>query len=183
LLSISHPGVAAELASSSEGADGPGVRTLAYRNLAAVYPAIVRAYQLGVSLPDAPLQVFLKATAGLRRTTKAERLSIERIGQDVFRKSQLAYSNNRCSMTGVTEPTLLRASHIVPWAECDDDATGSTSTTASCSQPCGTPPSTPARSASPTTAPSSSIHSSAQPSAPCSSPRPHPNWPAFRRDI
>jgi hypothetical protein len=25
-------------------------------------------------------------------------------------------------MTGVTEPTLLRASLIVPWAECDNDA-------------------------------------------------------------
>ena len=25
-------------------------------------------------------------------------------------------------MTGVADPALLRASHIVPWAECDDDA-------------------------------------------------------------
>ena len=25
-------------------------------------------------------------------------------------------------MTGIADPALLRASHIVPWAECDDDA-------------------------------------------------------------
>ena len=26
----------------------------------------------------------------------------------------------RCPLTGITDPALLRASHIVPWAECDD---------------------------------------------------------------
>ena len=34
----------------------------------------------------------------------------------------LEYSKHRCPLTGVAEPALLRASHIVPWAECDDDA-------------------------------------------------------------
>ncbi|HKN26571.1 MAG TPA: HNH endonuclease signature motif containing protein [Roseiarcus sp.] len=121
-LSISHPGVAAELASGSEGAVGPDVKTLEFSDLATLYAAIARAYQLGASLPDAPLQVFREVTAGLPRTTEAERLTVERIGQDVFRKSLLAYWSNRCPMTGVTEPSLLRASHIVPWAECDDDA-------------------------------------------------------------
>jgi putative restriction endonuclease len=26
-----------------------------------------------------------------------------------------------CPITGITDPALLRASHIVPWAECDDE--------------------------------------------------------------
>ncbi len=121
-LSISHPGVAAEIAGVTGGVDGPGVKTLEFSNLAALYAAVARAYQLGVSLPDAPLQAFRQASAGMPRTTEAERLTVERIGQDIFRKSLLAYWNNRCPMTGVTEPMLLRASHIVPWAECDDDA-------------------------------------------------------------
>ena len=30
------------------------------------------------------------------------------------------YWGARCSITGITDPALLRASHIVPWAECDD---------------------------------------------------------------
>ncbi len=89
-LSLSHPGVAAEMASASGAVVGPGVRALAFPNLAALYAAVARAYQLGVSLPDAPLQVFLKAAAGLPRTTEAERLTVERIGQDVLRKSLLA---------------------------------------------------------------------------------------------
>jgi putative restriction endonuclease len=30
------------------------------------------------------------------------------------------YWGARCPITGITDPALLRASHIVPWAECDD---------------------------------------------------------------
>ena len=28
----------------------------------------------------------------------------------------------RCPLTGITDPALLRASHIVPWAKCETDA-------------------------------------------------------------
>ena len=121
-LSISHPGVAAEIAPTTTTVDGPGVRTLELSSLAALYAAIARAYQLGVSLPDAPLQAFRKQSVGLPRSTEAERLVVQRIGQDVFRQSLLAYWNHCCPMTGVSDPSLLRASHIVPWADCDDDA-------------------------------------------------------------
>jgi putative restriction endonuclease len=31
------------------------------------------------------------------------------------------YWGARCPITGITDPTLLRASHIVPWAECGDE--------------------------------------------------------------
>jgi putative restriction endonuclease len=31
------------------------------------------------------------------------------------------YWGSRCPLTGITESALLRASHIVPWAECDDE--------------------------------------------------------------
>ena len=38
------------------------------------------------------------------------------------RRALLSYWEGRCPLTGVTEPALLRASHIVPWAECANDA-------------------------------------------------------------
>jgi predicted restriction endonuclease len=31
------------------------------------------------------------------------------------------YWGGRCALTGITEPVLLRASHIVPWADCNDE--------------------------------------------------------------
>ena len=40
----------------------------------------------------------------------------------IFRQALLRYWNGRCPLTGITDPSLLRASHIVPWAECQTDA-------------------------------------------------------------
>jgi len=31
------------------------------------------------------------------------------------------YWGGRCPMTGITDHALLRASHIVPWSECNDE--------------------------------------------------------------
>jgi hypothetical protein len=45
---------------------------------------------------------------------------VERIGQDLFRDALTDYWSGRCPLTGITDPALLRASHIVPWAECCD---------------------------------------------------------------
>jgi len=50
----------------------------------------------------------------------AERLVIQRIGQNVFRDALMDYWGGRCPLTGITEPALLRASHIIPWSDCDD---------------------------------------------------------------
>jgi predicted restriction endonuclease len=67
------------------------------------------------------LAVFQKRTAALPSTTEAERLTVVRIGQDIFRDALLEYWNGRCPLTGITDRALLRASHIVPWAECESD--------------------------------------------------------------
>src|SRR5262249_4186955 len=64
---------------------------------------------------------FTAKTANLPRNTEAERWVIQRIGQDVFRAALLAYWDSRCPLTGITDPALLRASHIVPWSDCNDE--------------------------------------------------------------
>jgi HNH endonuclease len=45
---------------------------------------------------------------------------VQRIGQDIFRAALMDYWGGRCPITGITDAALLRASHIVPWSECDD---------------------------------------------------------------
>jgi predicted restriction endonuclease len=72
-------------------------------------------------LPDAPLLRFRAETAKLPRTTEAERLVVQRIGQNLFRDALLDYWDRRCPLTGITEPALLRASHILPWSNCNDE--------------------------------------------------------------
>ena len=121
LLSIDHSGVAAEIgALLPSPVPGPGLATFMFTTLAHLYAALDRVYKLAVSLPDAPLARFQVKTAGLPRTTEAERLVIQRVGQDVFRGALIDYWGGRCPLTGITDPALLRASHIIPWSDCDD---------------------------------------------------------------
>jgi hypothetical protein len=124
LLSLEHNVVIAEigLASTAGGLTGPGAATFIFEGLHDLYSALDHAYRLTVSLPDAPLQRFNAETLYLPRTTEAERLVVERVGQTLFREALLKYWNDRCPLTGITDVQLLRASHIVPWAECETDA-------------------------------------------------------------
>ncbi len=81
-----------------------------------------RAYQLARTLPHQLLRDFEQKTAGMPRSTEAERLVVQRVGQDVFRAGLMEYWGGRCAVTGLAVPELLRASHIKPWAACETDA-------------------------------------------------------------
>ena len=88
----------------------------------ALHRLLRRAFQLSRRLPDQLLHEFEKKTAGLPETTEAERLVVQRVGQDLFRAGLLDYWEGRCAASGLAVPELLRASHIKPWAACASDA-------------------------------------------------------------
>lgn len=121
-LALDHPGVKSELGLAPVPITGPGIVRHAFETLGQLYAVLPRLYQLAASLPNAPLNAFQEKTANLPKSTEAERLVIQRIGQDVFRAGLMDYWQGRCPLTGITDPALLRASHIVPWAQCDSDA-------------------------------------------------------------
>jgi len=50
------------------------------------------------------------------RPTEVVEERIGRRGQGFFRNAVLSAYDNRCCLTGIASPALLRASHIVPWA-------------------------------------------------------------------
>ncbi len=119
-LASDHAGVVREFG-PGPAAEGPGLARWTYPDKGALYAALLRLYALGVSLPDAPLARFAHATADLPRTTEAERLVVQRVGQGIFRQALMEYWGGRCAVTGISDPRLLRASHIVPWAACATD--------------------------------------------------------------
>jgi HNH endonuclease len=122
LLSIGHSGAAAEVgAVPVSPKPGPGLATFVLNDLHDLHSALDRVYRLAMSLPEAPFARFKSKTANLPRTTEAERLVIQRIGQDIFRDALMDYWGGCCPITGISESGLLRASHIVPWAECTDE--------------------------------------------------------------
>lgn len=88
----------------------------------ALHRLLRRAFQLSKALPNALLRTFEKQVAALPMTTEAERLVVQRVGQNLFRDGLLDLWEGRCAVTGLAVPALLRASHIKPWADCDTDA-------------------------------------------------------------
>lgn len=94
----------------------------AFPNLTALYAVMPRVYQLGVTLPDGPLEEFRAAVANLPKSAEAERLVIQRVGQNIFRDRLMTYWQGRCPLTGITDAALLRASHIIAWKDCASDA-------------------------------------------------------------
>jgi putative restriction endonuclease len=91
-------------------------------DIPALHRLVRRAFQLSKALPDELLHVFEKKIAALPRTTEAERLVVQRVGQEVFRSGLIEYWEGRCAVTGLAVVPLLRASHIKPWAVCANDS-------------------------------------------------------------
>lgn len=121
-LALDHAGVIEELALPVAKMPGPGLARYAFDTLGALYGVLPRVYQLAVSLPDAPLRDFQTKIKDLPKTTEAERLVVQRIGQDIFRAGLMDYWQGRCPLTGISDAPLLRASHIIPWKDCPTDA-------------------------------------------------------------
>lgn len=71
--------------------------------------------------PNRVADEFKSKTATMPKTTEAERLVVQRVGQGLFRTALLDYWQGRCCVTGLDVPELLRASHIKPWAKCESD--------------------------------------------------------------
>jgi hypothetical protein len=91
-------------------------------SLSVLHRLLRRAFQLSRTLPNELLHNFEKQVASMPRTTEAERLVIQRVGQSLFREGLFDFWEGRCAVTGLNVPELLRASHIKPWAACDTDA-------------------------------------------------------------
>lgn len=123
LVGTSHRGVGSELADELEPApfSHEGFDCFKAPSSSNLFRIIGRIWALVRSLPNEPLVEFERLVREEPSTTEVERLRKERIGQDVFRRALLRYWEDACAVTGVKNPTLLRASHIIPWSVCEND--------------------------------------------------------------
>lgn len=121
-LALDHGGVVDEFDQVPSGMPGPGLARYRFDTTTEIHEAVGRVYDLSMSLPDSPLIEFQAKIAGMPRITETERLAVQRIGQGIFRDRLLLFWKGRCPMTGISEPSLLRASHIKPWRDCDTDS-------------------------------------------------------------
>jgi putative restriction endonuclease len=91
------------------------------RRIEELYPVLQRASAIARTIPNRVADRFRLAKLRLPQGTEAERMVVQRVGQDLFRSALLDYWNGRCCVTGLAVPGLLRASHIKPWAKCESD--------------------------------------------------------------
>lgn len=96
----------------------PGVTAVGYE---ALYDVLRTAAAHARTLPNRVADAFRRETADLPRSTEAERIVVQRVGQNLFRAALLDYWQGRCCVSGLAIPGLLRASHIKPWAACGND--------------------------------------------------------------
>lgn len=123
LVGTSHRGVGCELSDELQVAPHThdGFDCFVAPSSSDLFRIIGRIWSLARSLPNEPLAEFERLLKEEPSTTEVERLRKERIGQNVFRSALMDYWEKSCAVTGVQNPTLLRASHIVPWATCESD--------------------------------------------------------------
>lgn len=123
LVGTSHRGVGRELSEELQIAPitHDGFDCFIAPSSSDLFRIIGRIWSLARSLPNEPLAEFERLLKEEPSTTEVERLRKERIGQNVFRSALMDYWEKSCAVTGVKNPTLLRASHIVPWATCETD--------------------------------------------------------------
>lgn len=104
------------LPSETEGAEAVTVA-----GFASLYEFLRTAAAHARTLPNRVADAFRRETAGFPRSTETERMAVQRVGQNLFRAALLDYWQGRCCVTGLSVPSLLRASHIRPWARCATD--------------------------------------------------------------
>ncbi|MBZ4418133.1 HNH endonuclease [Myxococcus sp. RHSTA-1-4] len=123
LVAFSQLAVAVELlpltGETSAALPSGAVAARQVADLMQLHRVVRRAYQLSGTLPDELFHEFERVTKDMPQTTEVERLVVQRVGQDLFREGLLRYWEGRCAVTGLSEPELLRASHIKPWAKCE----------------------------------------------------------------
>ena len=120
-LSVEHPGAARELKAEEARPCARGhTKAFGFPTRASFFEGVSAAYRLSMSLPTLPYEDYQRETAHLGETEAERKLKV-RIGQDRFREAQMSYWNKVCPITGIGNPELLRASHIIPWAVCEND--------------------------------------------------------------
>jgi putative restriction endonuclease len=101
-----------------DGADG-GI--VVVDDLDRLYATLQRASAIARTMPNRVADRFIREKLRLPQTTEAERMVVQRVGQNLFRQALMDYWRGRCCITGLAVPALLRASHIKPWAKCESD--------------------------------------------------------------
>lgn len=110
--------VAASVPALLDNASGGAVLVSGVEQL---YAVLQHASAVARTMPNRIADQFRAKTQSMPKSTEAERLVVQRVGQGLFRSALLDFWRGRCCVTGLEVPSLLKASHVKPWAKCASD--------------------------------------------------------------
>jgi putative restriction endonuclease len=123
VVGLSMAAVRAELHAGTEVAVSPPAPAaacwLVFADVSALDATLLHAWQLSRALPDELEREFQQRVATVSATERDATVK-QRIGQDLFREGLMVLWEGRCAISGLDEPSLLRASHALPWAQASD---------------------------------------------------------------
>lgn len=108
--------------SPSSEADPWAVRFDRIDGYSTLYGILPRVASISRVLHQEGLREFVSNALNPPSSTEAVREVVQRVGQDIFRRTLIEYWGGRCAVTGLDVVELLRASHIKPWSDCESDA-------------------------------------------------------------
>lgn len=88
---------------------GSGDGLVLLEGIEQLYQVLQQAAATARTMPNRVADHFRAKTQSLPKTTEAERMVVQRVGQDLFRSALLDYWQVRCCVTGLAEASLLRA--------------------------------------------------------------------------
>ncbi len=88
---------------------GSGDGQVLLEGIEQLYQVLQQAAATARTMPNRVADHFRAKTQSLPKTTEAERMVVQRVGQDLFRSALLDYWQVRCCVTGLAEASLLRA--------------------------------------------------------------------------
>jgi putative restriction endonuclease len=123
VVGLSMAAVRAELHTGTEVAVAPPAPAVAcwlvFDSVATLDAALMHAWELSRALPNELERQFQQRVAAVSATERDATVK-QRIGQNLFRDGLMVLWEGRCAISGLDEPSLLRASHALPWAQASD---------------------------------------------------------------
>lgn len=118
MIALENKSVIELIKNNRSAKKGPGFASFEVESVESCSKFLDHVYKLSPKSSTNLESRFLIDSAHLSDETEVDRQNKKRIGQDLLRKELLSIHNNRCELTGIDNPELLRASHIKPWATC-----------------------------------------------------------------
>ena len=117
-VGVDNQQVASRLVGNQSRISGPGYSSFQCDTPEKCHKFVDHIYNVSKAIQTKPETYYEQETHDLPDQTEVERLVSQRKGQELLRKKLLSRNQTSCMLTGINDKSLLRVSHIKPWAKC-----------------------------------------------------------------